>query len=109
MVPLPTYQKSLASATHIWVRVDRVRSPLQTSYQGLYVLKELAQNTVTIARSDGKLEVVSMPRLKLAILVKPSSAFASSNSGSPHQSTEFSQKTPVLRSSPQPAKMTITR
>jgi len=57
----------LATCSHVWVRVDRVRRPLEAPYQGPYVVKKRCGNTFTIL-IRGRDTVVSIDRLKPATL-----------------------------------------
>ena len=55
----------------MWLRVDRVRRPLEAPYQGPYEVLNRTQRTFTIA-IRGKPSVVSIDRLKPACLQKKS-------------------------------------
>ena len=60
--------KDLESCTHVWVRVDRVRRPLEAPYFGpLEVIKRGAK-CFTLRKISGELITVSVDRLKPASL-----------------------------------------
>jgi len=56
---------SLDSSTHVWLRLDRVRKPLEAPYQGPYKVLRRCGTTFTI-EVKGKPEVVSIERVKPA-------------------------------------------
>nr|VZI14759.1 unnamed protein product [Spirometra erinaceieuropaei] len=63
-------EKDLDKCTHVLVRYDRVRQPLESPYEGPF--RVLARNTETfrILRSD-KEDVVSVDRVKAAVAEEP--------------------------------------
>nr|VZH92197.1 unnamed protein product [Spirometra erinaceieuropaei] len=63
-------EKDLDKCTHVFVRCDRVRQPLESPYEGPF--RVLARNTKTfrILRSD-KEDVVSVDRVKAAVAEEP--------------------------------------
>ena len=58
---------SLQSCTHVWLRLDRVRAPLEAPYQGPYEVIRRSSDTFTLLVRS-KPEVVSIDRLKPACL-----------------------------------------
>lgn len=58
-------QRSLAEATHVFLRVDSVKSPLQKPYIGPFKVLSRNDKTFTILR-NGKNDVVSVDRVKTA-------------------------------------------
>jgi len=55
-------------SSHIWLRIDRVLKPLEALYSGLSKVVEITSKTATIEKEDGKQEIVSIDRLKPAII-----------------------------------------
>jgi len=58
---------NLRAATHVWVRVDRIRRPLEAPYAGPFAVKKLGDKTVTIVKENGVEETISISRIKAAI------------------------------------------
>lgn len=87
---------NLSTATHVWVRVDRVKAPLQAPYQGPFAVKKMLPNTVIIIHPDGREETVSKSRVKRAFL--PAVADDDLNAA---QTMTQSQESQQLQSSPQ--------
>lgn len=59
--------KGLSTCTHVWVRTDAVRKPLQPPYKGPYkVLRR--ENKYFVLEVNNKKETVSIDRLKVAYL-----------------------------------------
>jgi cleavage and polyadenylation specificity factor subunit 1 len=64
-----TYVPSdLDKCSHVWVRVDRVRRPLEAPYSGPYVVKRRHPKYFIIELSTGKEQSVSVDRLKPAVI-----------------------------------------
>ena len=63
--------KDLTTCTHAWVRVDRVRRPLEAPYSGPFLVKEKYEKFSTIQTTTGSSENVSIDRLKPAKLTVP--------------------------------------
>ena len=59
--------KDLSSCTHVFVRNDRVRKPLQAPYDGPYKVLDRAEKYLT-SDCDGRRDTVSLDRLKPAYL-----------------------------------------
>ena len=64
---------NLKNCTHVWVRIDRVRRPLESPYQGPFPVIDLRDKTVEIQLPSGKSQIVSIDRVKPVILPKPPS------------------------------------
>ena len=60
--------KELKNCSHVWVRVDRIRKPLEAPYSGPYKVLQLHDKTVTIETTPGNSQVVSIERVKPALL-----------------------------------------
>ncbi|KAA3673870.1 uncharacterized protein DEA37_0012599 [Paragonimus westermani] len=69
----------LSSCTHVFLRTDELRRPLQPPYTGPYRVLARDTKTFTVSR-NGKREVVSVDRLKPAFTEEPSAIPASTNS-----------------------------
>ena len=59
--------KDLQSCSRVWVRVDRLKRPLESPYKGPYVVKARQAEYFTIEYPSGKTENVSLNRLKPVI------------------------------------------
>lgn len=59
--------KELKSCSHVWLRTDRVRKPLEAPYQGPYKVAKRTEDTMTLNIRE-KPTVVSIDRCKPAIL-----------------------------------------
>jgi cleavage and polyadenylation specificity factor subunit 1 len=59
---------ALKSCSHVWVRIDRVRRPLEAPYQGPFPLVRLTEKLAIILHPNGKEETVSIDRVKPAFL-----------------------------------------
>lgn len=57
--------KSLSNCSHIWVRVDRVRRPLEAPYSGPFPILQRFEKTFLID-VNGKSDAISIERLKPA-------------------------------------------
>ena len=67
----PYLPADLATCTHVWLRVDRVRRPLETPYVGpLRVIRRL-ERWYELELPSGKIDTVSVERLKPAYLQPP--------------------------------------
>lgn len=58
----------LATCTHVWVRVDRVKCSLEAPYQGPFPVVHRGTSVFTLQLPSGTTEVVSVSRLKPAHL-----------------------------------------
>ena len=56
----------LNNATHVRMRIDRIKKPFEALYAGPYKLIKLDKKTATIQLEDGKKETVSIKRIKPA-------------------------------------------
>nr|VZI01907.1 unnamed protein product [Spirometra erinaceieuropaei] len=63
-------QKDLDKCTHVFVRCDRVRQPLESPYEGPFRVLARNAKTFRILRSD-KEDVVSVDRVKAAVAEEP--------------------------------------
>jgi len=63
--PCPATQpKDLSKATHVWLRTDRVKSPLEAPYTGPYaIITPASRSTIKIETSTGP-QTVSLERIK---------------------------------------------
>ena len=68
-----TYLPSvLNSASHVWMRVDRVRRPLEALYASPFKVKSFGKKTCTVVTESGFEETVSLSRVKPAhVFQKP--------------------------------------
>ena len=60
--------RDLNKCTHVWLRIDRVRRPLEAPYVGPYEVVSRSDKTFVIRLFSGKLDSVSIDRLKPATL-----------------------------------------
>ena len=60
--------KDLKTASHVWIRVDRVRKPLEAPYQGPFKVLQKQPKFFIVELPSGKQESVSVDRLKPAHL-----------------------------------------
>ena len=60
--------KELKTCSHVWLRTDRVRRPLEAPYSGPYLVKERHEKHFAIELFNGTLQSVSIERLKPAIM-----------------------------------------
>jgi cleavage and polyadenylation specificity factor subunit 1 len=56
---------SVRSGSKVWVRVDRVRKPLEAPYRGPFTVSDVREKTVKIDLPDGSTDVVSLDRIKV--------------------------------------------
>ncbi|BHF68000.1 hypothetical protein SprV_0301103000 [Sparganum proliferum] len=63
-------EKGLANCTHVFVRCDRVRKPLESPYEGPFRVLARNRKTFRILRG-GKEDVVSIGRVKAAVAEEP--------------------------------------
>ena len=68
--------QSLSDCTHVWLRLDRVRAPLEAPYQGPYEVLRRNSDTFTLLIRD-KPQVVSINRLKPAKITSVSAVSSS--------------------------------
>nr|VZI19460.1 unnamed protein product [Spirometra erinaceieuropaei] len=66
----PYFEKGLANCTHVLVRCDRVRKPLESPYEGPFRVLARNSKTFRILRGD-KEDVVSIDRVKAAVAEEP--------------------------------------
>ncbi len=62
--------EALSDCSHVWLRLDRVRAPLEAPYQGPYEVLRRNNDTFTLS-IRGKPQVVSVARLKPAKISPP--------------------------------------
>ena len=55
--------KELKTCTHVWVRVDRVRKPLEAPYSGPFVVRKRYEKFFVVEKCTGKTESISIDRL----------------------------------------------
>ena len=58
----------LTKATHVWVRVDRLKKSLEAPYKGPFKVVEITPKLVKIQHITGKEECISIQRVKPAKL-----------------------------------------
>lgn len=66
--PEPYVPPTLTKCSHVWVRVDRVKKPLEAQYVGPMKVLERGPKTFVIESPTGVTQRVSVDRLKPAIL-----------------------------------------
>ncbi|BHF78004.1 hypothetical protein SprV_0602111400 [Sparganum proliferum] len=66
----PYVEKGLANCTHVFVRCDRVRKPLESPYEGPFRVLARNSKTFRILRGD-KEDIVSIDRVKAAVAEEP--------------------------------------
>jgi len=91
--------KDLIKSKFVWVRVDRIRKPLEAPYSGPYRVRNFAEKTVTIVKEDGTTDTVSLNRIKPAYGIETQPTRVKIKMA-PEQSKQ--------QDSPQPAKSTRT-
>ena len=92
---------ALSSATHVWVRVDRVRKPLEAPYTGPFPVEHRNEKYFTIKKPDGSFTNISIDRLKPAVLpsstpvIKPTTPDLNDNiiNNNPESTTTASTRT----------------
>lgn len=68
----PTFiPTDLMKCSHVWVRVDRIRRPLEAPYTGPFLVKKRDEKYFIIELLTGAEQSVSVDRLKPAILLNP--------------------------------------
>lgn len=83
---IPSYiPKELDTCTHVYVRVDRIRKPLEAPYQGPFKILKRNKKCFRLLFPSGSTDVVSIDRLKPAVL--PSVPDTSSSTDTPSQQT----------------------
>lgn len=66
--PKPYIPTGLKSCTHVWVRTDRVRRPLEAPYTGPFPVKKRMEKFFVIENLSGTDQAISIDRLKPAYL-----------------------------------------
>lgn len=56
--------KTISIGSEVWVRIDRVRRPLEAPYQGPFKVLDVHGKVVKILLNSGKTETVSLDRIK---------------------------------------------
>jgi len=99
--------KDLANAKKVWVRIDRIRRPLEAPYAGPYEVVEMTEKVVTIRKEDGRSEIVSIDRTKPATTTttrerlplkptpKPRSSKRLQTAVQPRKSVNFDEKVTI--------------
>ena len=80
--------KDLKKATHIWLRVDRVKRPLQAPYTGPFKVVEKNDKYFTILLSNGTQQNVSVDRVKPARFIEPAKDAPATNQSNDEEQTE---------------------
>ena len=63
-----TKSLKLTTNSHVWIRIDRVRRPLEAPYSGPYPVVGFTDKLVTVRRPDGTQSTVAIDRVKIANL-----------------------------------------
>ena len=90
---------ALSTSSHVWIRTDRVRRPLEAPYSGPFPVLEKHEKYYVIERPSGARDAVSIDRLKPAILTNPSDQGVSTS----RKSSNRSFPNPTERSEPNPS------
>ena len=67
----PSKPLKLDITSHVWVRIDRVRHPLEAPYQGPYPVISCNDKVVSVKLPNGKMSTISIDRIKIAHLHTP--------------------------------------
>lgn len=90
--------RDLASCTHVYVRIDRVRPPLTPCYRGPYLVARRTEKNVVIINDKGDEDVLSIDRVKPAYALDATlAAEAGGSHGSPRPVTGYSRAGRPLR------------
>ena len=81
--------EALKTCSHVWVRVDRVRRPLEAPYTGPFKVNARSTKTFTIQLPSGDSSVVSIDRLKPANLSKSDPRSRPVPVSSQHHNSQF--------------------
>ena len=108
--------KDLESCEYVFVRIDRVRKPLEAPYQGPFLVKNKNSKIFQILLPNGKTENISIDRVKPAYVSKnlptqkvtPTSTYltVTPNVSIPTPEVQWQRKKPQQSERPQPAKRT---
>ena len=93
--------QNLSTATHVFVRHDAVRKPLQLPYNGPYPIIKCTAKYFTI-KLNNRTENISIDRLKPAHL-DPTNTLLDQCTPAPSQQLSLASPTPQLRPSTQPS------
>lgn len=103
--------KDLRNCSHVWLRIDRIRRPLEAPYSGPYKVIKRNDKYFTIELTCGRQNTVSINRLKPAILPQEpiqrhssqpdpqSSTSQNDNIVTPEESPDNEEYTPVKEQS----------
>jgi hypothetical protein len=95
-----TLQHQFQPGDHAWLRIDRVRKPLEAPYQGPYKILDIKGKVVRLSRPDGEPFSVALDRIKPAIL--PSHQFISNRQATDNNPDEQTTIQELPQSLPQP-------
>ncbi|KYN13606.1 hypothetical protein ALC57_14197 [Trachymyrmex cornetzi] len=95
----PFRQQQLEQATHVFVRVDGVRKPLQHPYTGPHEVIRRESEHVYVIHINGREVATSTERLKPAFLPDPERTVTSPH-GEATQSAAISSNTPKICNKP---------
>lgn len=70
-VPQSYVPADLETCSHVWLRVDRIRRPLQAPYTGPYRVLTRSSKVFTLELPSGERQTVSVDRLKPAYVSVP--------------------------------------
>ena len=89
----------------MWIRIDRIRWPLEAPYAGPFSVKRMTEKTVTITKEDGHEETISLSRVKPAIGISPQPRHVKDTNKHSQKGTEVKVEAPA----PQPRTTRVGR
>ena len=94
---LPFVHKDLSDCTHVFVRNDAKKPPLQATYDGPFKVADRKPRHFVIAHNDGRTDTVSIDRLKPAYSMAASDTHIEQShpSSSHHSHISLSQSYPT--------------
>ncbi|KAL7724461.1 hypothetical protein ACLKA6_004008 [Drosophila palustris] len=85
--------KNLADCSHVFLRTDAVRQPLEPPYTGPYKVVKRSTDRVFVIEMDGKEVAVSTERLKPAFILNESGDDTPANNNKPLRTYERKKQT----------------
>lgn len=96
--------KDLENCSHVWLRVDRVRRPLEAPYKGPFRVLRRTPKVFTLELISGKSECVSVDRLKPAYVGEQSATlYGDRRSVTPPVDIDTPDESPCQSESPSPS------